>query len=189
MHCQHNQYINNIYIVEPQPTSSKWRALTHRHIHAIYPTLADYAMNDLCDTILRWSSDIFIVAGCLSYETVSPTSRDGLRLRFGDQVRRISKSVTRLARVTREDIMSTCFDVITVNQNDAYDSNGMSDAFGDYVASEGPILATTELGLRCTTRLRGTESLGAHDDVTLEQRMLLQPKVVLESVLEVLDPR
>jgi hypothetical protein len=85
--------------------------------------------------------------------------------------------------------MSTCFDVIAVNQNDAFDSNSMSDAFGDYVASSGSILATTELGLRCTTRLRGSEPLEAHDDVTLEQRMLLQPKVVLESVLEVLDPR
>ena len=85
--------------------------------------------------------------------------------------------------------MSTCFDVIAVNQNDPFDPNGMSDAFGDYVASQGSILATTDLGLRCTTRMRGNEPFDAHEDVRLEQRMLLQPKVVLESVLDVLDPR
>ncbi|KAF5372763.1 hypothetical protein D9615_010104 [Tricholomella constricta] len=183
------QIYSRIALAEPQPTSSKWRALAHRHLHNIHPQLADHAINDLCDTILRWSADIFIIAGCLSYENGATSSKDGLRLRFGEQVRRIAKAVTRLARVTREEIMSTCFDVIAVNQNDVFDSNGMSDAFGDYVASHGAILATTELGLRCTTRLRGSEPLEEHDDVTLEQRMILQPKVVLESVLDVLDPR
>ncbi|KAG5647360.1 hypothetical protein DXG03_000428 [Asterophora parasitica] len=181
--------ISSSRFTEPQPTSSKWRALAHRHLHAMHAQLAEHAITDLCDTILRWSADIFIIAGCMSYETGTTSSKDGLRLRFGDQVRRIAKAVTRLARVTREEIMSTCFDVIAVNQHDAFDSNRMTDAFGDYVPSHGGILATIELGLRCTTRLRGSEPLEAHDDVTLEQRMILQPKVVVESVLDVLDPR
>ncbi|KNZ73885.1 hypothetical protein J132_09101 [Termitomyces sp. J132] len=174
---------------EAQPTASKWRALTHRHIHTIHPHIAESSINDLSDSIFRWSSDIFTVAGCLSYENGATSSKDGLRLRFGDQVRRIANSVTRLARVTREDILSTCFDVISVNANAQFDSGKMSDAFGDYVASRGAIIATTELGLRCTTRLRESESSEAHDDVTLEQRTILQPKVVLESVLDVLEPR
>ncbi|KAG5340887.1 hypothetical protein C0989_000241, partial [Termitomyces sp. Mn162] len=150
---------------------------------------SESSINDLSDSIFRWSSDIFTVAGCLSYENGATSSKDGLRLRFGDQVRRIANSVTRLARVTREDILSTCFDVISVNANAQFDSGKMSDAFGDYVASRGAIIATTELGLRCTTRLRESESSEAHDDVTLEQRTILQPKVVLESVLDVLEPR
>lgn len=83
--------------------------------------------------------------------------------------------------------MSTSFDVIAINQNDPYNPNCMCDAFGDYGASHGPILATMELGLRCTTRLRQSEPSGA--GTMLEQRMLLLPKVVLESVLDVLDPR
>ncbi|KAF8071764.1 hypothetical protein FPV67DRAFT_895932 [Lyophyllum atratum] len=182
-----SQIYSRISLAEHQPTSSKWRALAHRHIHSLHPQLAEHSINDLCDTILRWSADIFIIAGCLSYENGPNSSKDGLRLRFGDQVRRIAKAVARLARVTREDIMSTCFDVIAVNQSDLFDSDGMSDAFGDYVASRGSVLATTELGLRCTTRLRGSEPLELHDDVTLEQRMILQPKVVLESVLDVLS--
>jgi hypothetical protein len=149
--------------------------------------LTDVAINDLCDTIFRWSADIFIIAGCQSYETTSMSSRDGLRARFGDQVLRIAKSVTRLGRVTREEIMSTSFDVIAVNQNDPFNPNNMSDAFADYGTSQGAILSTMELGLRCTTRLRQSELSEA--DVRLEQRMLLLPKVVLESVLDVLDPR
>ena len=79
--------------------------------------------------------------------------------------------------------------MISVNANASFDSSKMSDAFGDYVASRGAIIATTELGLRCTTRLRGNENPEAHDEVALEQRTILQPKVVLESVLDVLEPR
>ncbi|KAG6902841.1 hypothetical protein C0995_010726 [Termitomyces sp. Mi166 len=176
-------------LCKAQPTASKWRALTHRHIHTLHPHVAESSINDLSDNIFRWSSDIFTVAGCLSYENGSTSSKDGLRLRFGDQVRRIANSVTRLARVTREEIMSTCFDVISVNPNASFDPSNMSDAFGGYVASRGAVIATTELGLRCTTRLRGNESSETHDDVTLEQRTILQPKVVLESVLDVFEPR
>ena len=82
--------------------------------------------------------------------------------------------------------MSTCFNVIAVDQNDVFDSSRMADAFGDYVASRGAIIATTELGLSCTTRV---QNLGAHDELILQQRVILQPRVVLESVLDVLDPR
>jgi hypothetical protein len=51
----------------------------------------------------------------------------------------------------------------------------------------GPtVLATTELGLLCTTRIGNRESVG-DEDVTIEKRMILKPKVVLENVLEMLD--
>ncbi|KAG6867706.1 hypothetical protein C0993_012073 [Termitomyces sp. T159_Od127] len=139
------------------------------------------------DTVLSRIYSRIILAGI--YENGATSSKDGLRLRFGDQVRCIANSVTRLARVTREEIMSTCFDVISVSSSASFDSSKMSDAFGDYVASRGAIIATTELGLRCTTRLRGNESSETLDDVNLEQRTILQPKVVLESVLDVLEPR
>jgi len=51
----------------------------------------------------------------------------------------------------------------------------------------GPtVLATTELGLLCTTRIGNRESIG-DEDVTIEKRLILKPKVVLENVLEMLD--
>ncbi|TFK36652.1 hypothetical protein BDQ12DRAFT_653955 [Crucibulum laeve] len=177
---------SHIHLAEPQPTSSKWRALTHTHIHSMYPSLTDYSTTELADTILRWSSDIFLISGAAP----DIASRDGLRARFGEQVRRIARAVCSLARVTREEIMSTNFEVVVADPQQPFDAaqggGGMQDAFGEYGASRGAVLATTEIGLRCTKRMGGgPEGQG----VTLEQRTLLQPKVVLESVLDVLDPR
>lgn len=63
----------------------------------------------------------------------------------------------------------------------------MIDAFGEYGHSRGAVLATTELGLRCVTRMGTREGVGSEEEVLLEQRVLLMPKVVLESVLDVLD--
>ena len=230
------QIYSHIHLNEPQPTSAKWRSLTHQHIHAIYPTLAEYSVNELSDTILRWSADIFVVAGWQSFSP--PTSTNGpittvLRNLYLDQIKRISRSILRLAKVAREDIMSTTFEVVvadpthvfrdsskpnleidldldmdddeTLNNSDKGDLN-MVDAFAEYGESKGRVLATMELGLRCITRTGGMgggrvlKAIGEHnngngsssasgdlDETRFEERMLLQAKVVLESVLEVLD--
>lgn len=191
---------------EPQPTSSKWRALTHQHIHAMYPSLTEYSITELTDTILRWSSDIFLIAGCLTYEPTTSSSSStatSLRSRFGEHIRRFSKSVIHLAKVLREEILSTSFELIAIDPNDckssssATASNGLSgpsfhertmiDAFSGYGHSHGCVLATMELGLRCVTRIGTREGVGSEEEVLLEQRVLLMPKVVLESVLDVLD--
>jgi len=80
-------------------------------------------------------------------------------------------------------------------------SLNMVDAFAEYGESKGRVLATMELGLRCITQAgavgRAPKAIGEHSngngassaggDPRFEQRMLLLPKVVLESVLEVLD--
>jgi len=183
-----SQIYSHIYVAMPQPTSSRWRALTHRHIHNMYPYLNDYAVNDLAESIYRWSSDIFLISGCNISEKTSPASKDGLRARFGEQVRRIAKTVSLVAQVTRQEIMSTNFDIISVGPGDKFDPRRMSDAFGDYSTSRGAILATTELGLRCTTR-RESRDATKEEDGEIETRLLLQPKVVLDSVLDILDPR
>jgi len=229
------QIYSQIHLNEPQPTSAKWRSLTHQHIHAIYPTLTEYSVNELSDTILRWSADIFVVAGWQSFS--SPTNTNGpittvLRNLYFDQIKRISRSVLRLAKVAREDIMSTTFEVVVADPTQIFrdssksnseidldldmddgtpnnsDKGGLNmvDAFAEYGESKGRVLATMELGLRCITRAgavgggralkaigehgncNGTSSAGGDSGETrFEERMLLVPKVVLESVLEVLD--
>ena len=227
------QIYSHMHINEPQPTSAKWRSLTHQHIHAIYPTLTEYSVNELSDTILRWSADIFVVAGWQSFS--SPASTNGpittvLRSLYLDQIKRISRSVLRLAKVAREEIMSTTFEVVVADPtqvfrdssnsdidleldlNDGTPNNldrgglDMVDAFAEYGESKGRVLATMELGLRCITRVgaaggdRPLKSIGEHGnsngtsntggdsgETRFEKRMLLLPKVVLESVLEVLD--
>jgi hypothetical protein len=223
------QIYNSMRVTEPQPTSAKWRALTHQHIHTIYPTLTEYSVNELADTILRWCTDIFLLANCQSFAppppavqspassptlSISPPSAapppsPGAQLRslYLDQIKRISHAVMRLASVTREEIMSTSFEVTIADPSGSFVAGEMVDAFGDYGESHGMVLATMELGLRCSTRVsvlaedvapngngqpdekmngaRGVARAGGEG--MLESRLLLQPKVVLESVLEVLD--
>jgi len=176
---------SHMYIFEPQPSSSRWRALTHRYIHNIHPGLEEHAVNDLTETIFRWCSDVFLTSGCVNPDT-TPTL---LRTQFGGQVQRIARAVCKLAQVTREEIMSTNFDVTAVDHGQAFDGQRMSDAFGDYGTSRGIVLCTTELGLRSTTRKGGREVGKMAEDGTIEGRLLLQPKVVLESVMDFLDPR
>lgn len=197
---------------EPQPTASKWRALAHAHVHAIYPTLTEYSINELSDTILRWTADIFLITGCHPPDpsslhtpssspqstrsiSVSPPSTritanmdtaSALRARFTEQVRRISKAVLKLEKVARQETMSTCFEVVVADPLHPFVPEGMQDAFGEYGPSKGAVLATTELGLRCVTRVAMERS--EVGEVRLEERVLLQPKVVLESVLDVLGP-
>lgn len=218
------QLYNHMHLTEPQPTSAKWRALTHQHIHAIYPTLTDYSINELSDTILRWCADIFLIANCHSFSpshtspspsssppiSISPptatpplTPSAQLRQLYLDQIRRISRAVMRLANVTREDIMSTSFEVAIADPSVTFQEGEMVDAFGDYSETHGRILVTMELGLKCVTRVidtigepvNGNSAQGQNEkggsalveEGVLESRLLLQPKVVLESVLEVLD--
>ncbi len=222
------QIYNSMHRAEPQPMSARWRALTHQHIHTIYPTLTDYSVGELTDTILRWCTDIFLLANCQSFSppptvrspssspslSISPpssmpppTPAAQLRSLYADQIRRISRAVMRLASVTREEIMSTSFEVTIADPSGEFTGREMVDAFGDYGESHGKVLATMELGLKCITRVsvitdgpingNGQHVEGKHGvgrivsgevgEAAFEQRLLLQPKVVLESVLEVLD--
>jgi hypothetical protein len=183
-----SQVYVDMYKAEPQPTSSKWRSLAHRHIHTLHPTLAEFIVNDLAETILRWSLDVFIVSGCILFDS-SPFTRDSIRSRFRDQVARITRSLVKLERVSREEIMSTNFDIVSVDPTDAFDPTTMSDAFGEYTSSRGTLLCTMELGLKCTTRRSVGSPNGEKQEVTYERRILLLPRVVLESVLNVIDTR
>ncbi|KAJ6576577.1 hypothetical protein DFH09DRAFT_914824 [Mycena vulgaris] len=166
-----SQVYSHIFIAEPQPTSSRWRALAHRHVHTLYPGLTQYSAEELRETIYRWTSDI-LVAACATHES---TSRAWIRETFGEQVGRMVKSVAGIAQICKEEIMSTNFDVIMVEPGQLFDERIMTDAFGvGEGESHGAVVATTELGLRRMTR-RGNER-------TVEQQLLVRPKVILDSV-------
>ncbi|KAJ7170800.1 hypothetical protein C8R43DRAFT_981114 [Mycena crocata] len=167
-----SQVYSHIFVAEPQPTSSRWRALAHRHLTSLYPGLPAYAAEELKETICRWTSDI-LVAACAS------TSRGWIRETFGDQIGRMVKAVAEVARMTREEIMSTNFDVILVEPQSSFDERTMVDVFGEYGISEshGGVLGTTELGLRRMTRKGGSGK-----DGTVEQQLLVKPKVILDTV-------
>ncbi|KAG2074306.1 hypothetical protein BDR04DRAFT_1093541 [Suillus decipiens] len=180
------QIYTHMFHSEPQPTSSRWRALTHKHIHELHPELNEYAINEMTETIFRWSLDIFLISGSTNPQP-NPASRENFRARFGAQVKRISKAACRLAQVTKEEIMSANFEVIAADSGQSFDGQEMMDAFEDYRSSDGVVLCTTELGLRCSMS-RATSDAPASEE-SIDRRILLRPKVVLESVVEVIDPR
>lgn len=109
-------------------------------------------VGDLTETILRWCTDIFLLANCQSFvppHTVRspllspslsisppsslppPTPAAQLRSMYADQIRRISRAVMRLASVTREEIMSTLFKVTIANPSGDFMGRDMVDAFGE----------------------------------------------------------
>ncbi|KAJ7773388.1 hypothetical protein B0H16DRAFT_1305100 [Mycena metata] len=163
---------SHVFGSEPQPTSSRWRALTHKYVHALYPGLKEYSAEELRETICRWTSDILVAAGA----TQEGTSRAWIRETFGDQIGRMVKAVARMAQICKEEIMSTNFDIVCPEPGQFFDERIMTDAFGEYGVSQGAILATTELGLRRMTRR------GYPDARTVEQQLLVRPKIILDSV-------
>jgi len=170
-----SQVYSHVFIAEPQPTSSRWRAITHRHVHTLYPGLKEYAAEELRETICRWTSDILVAAGA----THEARSRTWIRETFGEQVGRIVKAVAGIAKTCKEEIMSTNFDLVMVEPSQRFDERIMLDAFGEYGVSQGAVMATTELGLKRMTR----KSIpGKEDDRTVEQQLLVRPKVILDSV-------
>ncbi|KIJ67004.1 hypothetical protein HYDPIDRAFT_174280 [Hydnomerulius pinastri MD-312] len=181
------QIYTHMFQTEPQPTSSRWRALAHKHIHELHPELNDYATNEMTETIFRWTLDVFLICGSTNPQPTA-SSREAFRSRFGAQVKRISKSACRLAQITREEIMSTSFEVVGADSGRMFDAQEMMDAFEDYGTSKGAVLCTTELGLRCSTRKVATESVAPSEEAT-DRRLLLRPKVVLESAVDMIDQR
>ena len=145
-------------------------------------------MSELVTTMLRWSAAVFDVSGC-SPKDKSDASTSTLR----SQLRRIADAVYKLSVVTREEILSTNFEVVLVESGAVYEHMSMSNAFVEGHAPsssrEGEkVLCTTELGLKCITR-RGKNYAPQGKDSTLnadsfEHRILLQPKVVLEEAVD-----
>ncbi|KAI0316058.1 hypothetical protein OF83DRAFT_298888 [Amylostereum chailletii] len=178
-----SQLYDHVHETEPQATSSRWRALTLAHIRSLNPQLEDMAANEFVVQILRAWAEVFILCGCTSPD-VALASLDALRARFGRQLQRIAHGACNLARVVKEQIMSTNFDVLFVDQGTPFAAAEMTNAYAGYGGARGPVLCTTELGLQCVTRKRMKP--GADADETVE-RMLLPPKVILESVAQVLD--
>lgn len=190
----------------------------------LYPGLEDYAVTELVTTMFRWSTAVFALCGSSNAPTPSDASLNAT-------LRRIAEAVYKLARVTREEILSTTFEVLTVDGGVSFEPGRMLNKMregeyeGDDHASQlsaftdghyghtnghsngngmltngngrangtpdsGRVLCTTELGLRCTTRrdarTSGFPDTGAEGDA-FESRMLLLPKVLLDSAMDVIE--
>lgn len=198
--------------IEPQATSALWRALTHRSVRMLYPGLEEYAVTELVNTMLKWSATIFALSGVSSTAESAAAlpstngqspSLNALRA----QLRRIAEAVYKLARVTREEILSTRFDIVLVENGEPFEEGFMTNKlreYGEWLGSDhcsvnggsdavshggdcGNVWCTTELGLRCITKKDHKSVNGGEEGDIFESRMLLLPKVVLDSAGDAMD--
>ncbi|TFK49573.1 hypothetical protein OE88DRAFT_1713364 [Heliocybe sulcata] len=164
---------------ELQPVSSRWRALTHRYINVLHPGLEEQAVEELTDIIFLWCADVLAAAKCAA----PISSKEALKERFGTQIRRILQAACKLARITKEEIMSTNFELMSVDPGRQYDPQDTIDSFAEYGSPRGRAICTTELGVRCTTVKRGSEGVKLVDT----SKVLLKPRAIFDSVVQVLD--
>ncbi|OCH94419.1 hypothetical protein OBBRIDRAFT_810547 [Obba rivulosa] len=167
---------------EPQATSAKWRSLTHRSVRMLYPGLEEYAVTELANTMMRWSNTVFTLSG-----STSPADPP-----LSGRLRRIADAVFNLARITREEILSTAFEIMLIDSGDSFEKATMTNKMKEFdVESAGrtgdKVLCTTELGLRCVTRKNRSIGLGDRGEGEYEVRILLPPKVILDSAVEAVD--
>ncbi|THG99726.1 hypothetical protein EW145_g7211 [Phellinidium pouzarii] len=165
----------------PQPTSSRWRALTHAHIRALSPNLDNIAVTEVTDTALRGVANVLSAGGFGEVEAL--LTRASARHRA--QLRRIAELANRLAYVLREGTMSTDFQPLFVESVREFSPLTMENVYEGYGPSKGRVLCTTEIGLQCLTN-RGKDGKDFSSQ-TIERRVVLKPRVVLESIVQVLD--
>lgn len=119
--------------IEPQATSSRWRALTHANLRAVLPAFQNAAngppptpvtpttpatpsasgsfLAAYTEDNLRGILAILVLAGCSDYNGLH---REPLRKRFGAALTRIGERAHRLAIAMREGVMSAAFEVVVV---------------------------------------------------------------------------
>lgn len=132
-------YIDSI-VLEPQPTTSRWRALTYKHARSLLArsrqssepsspdTIAPSPFNSAPASIISTSSlpaplltltegnlrgvlAILALSGCTDARGLH---RDPLRARFGSALSRISARAERISSVVKEGVLSGLFDVVWV---------------------------------------------------------------------------
>lgn len=181
---------------ESQPTSSRWRALTHSHIRSLSPNIDALATSEVTDTCLRGIANVLSAAGAQDPLDTLLTRASTL---YRAQLRRIAELANRFSFILREGTMSTDFQPLFVESvrdfNPATMENLYASAHGTgseggnagMGISRGRVLCTTEIGLQCLTQ-KGREGSKDINSQTIERRVVLKPRVVLENIVQMLDP-
>ena len=171
------------------------------------------AFLQLNETNLRGLLAILALSGCTDSRGVH---RDPLRSRFGAALARIGERAERIAGAVREGVMSSIFDVTWVNPGSLarrdkeekwFDWATMENVYAGHGSERSKVLCTVEFGLACVRRAAWTDANGADTrpktngstsnsvngavangsvDGVLTRSVLLKPKVLLESVIDIL---
>ncbi|KIK91493.1 hypothetical protein PAXRUDRAFT_830793, partial [Paxillus rubicundulus Ve08.2h10] len=92
----------------------------------------------------------------------------------------------RVNKIIGEDVTSGDFEVLAVPPATTFDGMMMEDSYDDETspsARGGKVLCATDLGLRKKTRV----GMVGEKEKQWEIKMLLKPKVALESVVDIMD--
>lgn len=125
------------------------------------------------DDTVRWSVDILTLSG-------TPIPKENLRNRFESQLQRVAQSALRIAAATKQQVLSTNFEVMSVGVGRDFERKQMVNLFDEYYAGGAKdgngerVLCTTEVGLKCFS------------GEGVDERTLVQPTVILESVVRVI---
>ncbi|KAL5486032.1 hypothetical protein ACEPAI_7076 [Sanghuangporus weigelae] len=172
---------SHMHASEPQPTSSRWRALTHSHIRALSPNIDQLATNEVTDTCLRGVANVLSAGGAGEVEELLTRATQ----KYRSQLRRIAELANRFAFIIREGTMSTDFQPLFVESVREFNPVAMENVYEGYGPSRGRVLCTTEVGLQCLTN-KGKDGKDFSPQ-TVERRVVLKPRVVLESIVQILD--
>lgn len=146
------------------------------------PTIDELATQEIIDANLRGAANVLAAAGYGEVEG----QVESLRTRYSAQLRHIAEIAYRIALVIREGTMSTDFQVMFADHSRNFNPDSMENVYAGYGSSRGLVLCTTDLGLRCFTH-RGRDG-GSDSDGVIDKLVVLKPRVVLESVIQVLEP-
>jgi len=121
-----------------------------------------------------------LAAGCSASPDVLRTSA-GKKL--NDRIKLLFKLAIQLKKIMMEEITSANLNTVTVSGGVAYSAEEMEDAYvdGNPATSGVRVLCTTDLGLSRTTRL------ATSGENQWDIKLLLKPKVALETVVNSMD--
>ena len=145
------------------------------------PNIGKTAINEVVETTLRGVAHILSAAGLGQVDGLVAT----LKRDFEQNLRRIAQSASRVSNVMKEHTVSTEFRTFFIEHRKEFNTSTMENLYEGYGPSSthGKVLCTTEIGLQCFTNLRKDE----RDRNLVERRIVLRPKILLESVIELLD--
>lgn len=150
-------------------------------MRVLTPNIDELAVNDIVDNSMKGIANILCAAG---YGEADAQFQD-LEAKYGSQLKHIAERASKVALMIREGTMSTDYQVMFVDSSRTFNATWMENLYEGFGASQGLVLCTTEIGLQSvTSRKREGRNI---DENAIEKRVVLKPKVVLESVVQILD--
>jgi hypothetical protein len=121
-----------------------------------------------------------LAAGCSASPDVLRASAEK---KLSDRIVLLFKMATQLKKIVMEEITSADLRTVTVSGGVVYSAEEMEDAYvdGDPATDGVRVLCTTDLGLSRATKL------ATSGEKQWDNKLLLKPKVALETVVDSMD--